>query len=268
VSKCYKIKNLFGSYIYNTISQEEKSDVDEHIKTCKKCAEDLRTQQETIEIFKVKQNIDYDDLLLDEESFVSNVYRRIAIESIKQKSRQVKLRKFVYQPALATAFAIIIIAFVFTRIDNIKYPENKYIPIVSNTVTELPEIDDREEVKQDAVLLKNTIKSDSNKATEKVLVKIPIVVKKQGEVKQSRAKILLTEAKITNSRDWLLNADLINYSLGEPLRALSKYQMIIDHYPDTEAAKEAQKRIKTILDSEFTNQREEFTLETELNDGI
>jgi len=61
---------------------------------------------------------------------------------------------------------------------------------------------------------------------------------------------------------------LINYSLRQPQRALSRYQMIIDHYPDTDAAKEAQKRIKTILDSEYNYQDEKAILDESLKTDI
>ncbi len=45
MKKCYKVKNLFGPYIYNIATNEERDAVESHIKICDKCAKDLRTRQ-------------------------------------------------------------------------------------------------------------------------------------------------------------------------------------------------------------------------------
>jgi hypothetical protein len=263
--ECYKIKNLFGSYIYNNITPEEKAKVDKHIKTCQQCAEDLKTQQEALNMIKIPISIDDNALQFDQDRFMWNVYRRIASESMKHRSRQVNLRKFVLQPAIATVAIVFIMAFAMTRYDNTKAPESSFIPVASSVSTALPEIA-AEKVKQTSDV---TVKNESSKPKGTTVASRSSNVKKQpANVKQAQPNTLLTEARISNSRDWLMNADLINYSLREPRRALSRYQMIIDHYPDTDAAKEAQKRIKTILDSEFGNQNEETALETGSNAGI
>jgi hypothetical protein len=262
--ECYKIKNLFGSYIYNNITPEEKAKVDKHIKTCQQCAEDLKTQQEALNMIKIPISIDDNALQFDQDRFMWNVYRRIASESMKHRSRQVNLRKFVLQPAIATVAIVFIMAFAMTRYDNTKAPESSFIPVASSVSTALPEIA-AETLKQTSNV---TVKDESSKPKGITVASRSSNAKKTANVKQAQPNTLLSEAKISNSRDWLVNADLINYSLREPRRALSRYQMIIDHYPDTDAAKEAQKRIKTILDSEFGNQNEETALETGSNAGI
>lgn len=262
--KCYKIRTLFGSYIYNTITSDEKAEVDTHVKTCEKCAEDLKTQQKTLEMIKMPVSINENDLYLDEERFMRNVYRRIALESIKRKSRQVTLWKYVFQPAMATAVIVFVVAFSIGRFNNIDSPENSIIP--STATTELPAITDLAKTKQNDVHKES---ANLNKTKLMTVAKRAENAKKQPvNVKLSKPDTLLADAIISNSRDWLMNADLINYSLGEPRKALSRYQMIIDHYPDTDAAKEAQKRIKTIIDSEFEHQQEEITLETGSDSGI
>lgn len=262
--KCYKIRSLFGSYIYDTITLEEKTKVEKHIKTCEKCAEDLKTQQKTLEMIKMPVSINDNDLYLDEERFMRNVYRRIALESIKRKSRQVTLWKFVFQPALATAVVVFVVAFSLVRFNNTDLSE---YDTAASTITALPEVTELAKIKQIDVSKKS--KDNIDKTKLKILANRSENIKKQSNsIKLAKPDVLLADAIISNSRDWLMNADLINYSLGEPKKALSRYQMIIDHYPETDAAKEAQKRIKTIIDSEFEHQEEEITLETGSNAGI
>jgi len=268
MSKCYKIKNLFGSYIYNTITLEEKAEVEEHVKTCLKCAEDLRTQQETLAMIRIPHNIDESALKLDEDRFMGNVYRSIALESMKHRSRQVTLRKFVFQPAMATVAVVFIIALVLTRFDNPESLDRTFTPVASNTTTALPDISVMSESKQ-ADIDKDFVAEVSHKPMEKIVAKSSATAKKKTEsVVQTKPDFLLTQVRVSNSRDWLMSADVINYSLGEPQRALSKYQMIVEHYPDTDAAREAQKRINTILNLEFQSRVAEVALETESNSGI
>lgn len=272
MSKCYKIKNLFGSYIYNTITSEEKAEVEEHVKTCQKCAEDLRTQQEALAMIRIPQSIDESALELDEDRFMGNVYRRIALESMKHRSRQVTLRKFVFQPAMATVAIVFIVALVVTRFDNPESSDYTFTPVASKTTTTLPEIAElsaeMRESKQ-ADIDKDFVEEKPHKAMDRIIAKGVATAKKKAEnVIQTRPDFLLTQVRVSNSRDWLMSADVINYSLGEPQRALSKYQMIVEHYPDTDAAREAQKRINTILNSEFESRAEEVIAEAESSPGI
>ncbi len=272
MSKCYKVKNLFGSYIYNTITPEERAEVEEHVKTCQKCAEDLRTQQEALAMIRMPQSIDESALQLDEGRFMWNVYRRIALESMKRTSRQVTLRKFVFQPAIATVAIVFVMALVVTRFDNPESPDYTFTPVASNTTTALPEIAELSaeirESKQ-AGIERAFVEEESPKPMDRIVAKGSATAKKKAEsVIQTRPDFLLTQVRLSNSREWLMNADVINYSLGEPQRALSKYQMIVEHYPDTDAAREAQKRIKTILNSEFESQIREVTVDTESSPGI
>ena len=94
MKKCDKIKDLFGPYLYNSVTPAERAAVEEHIENCEECADDLRSRQKVLETLRL-------DLQTEEmpqktqDNFAYNVYRRIAGESLQQRSRQVFLRRFI-----------------------------------------------------------------------------------------------------------------------------------------------------------------------------
>jgi hypothetical protein len=85
---------------------------------------------------------------------------------------------------------------------------------------------------------------------------------------QEKPDVLVSKEMSSNSRNLLINADIINYSLKDPRKALSRYDMIVNYYPNTDAAQEAKERIKSILDSEFSSQSESSNVENTANAGM
>jgi len=260
--QCYKIKNLFGSYLYNSISPEERAEVERHVKTCHKCTEDLQTRRKALDKIGV-YTYATDIPQIDQERFMWNVYKRIASETLKRRSKQVILMRYVLQPAVATLViaSIITIGTLQFRPQNYTEPSSG-IPIAS--------IQTNNSIKKEAKqIIKETERQLSKKKTTVVTAK-PSNTKKTAPImkKQEKPDVLVSNERSSNSRNWLMNADVINYSLKDPRRALSRYEMIIDYYPDTDAAQEAKKRIKSILDSEFTSQDENSNVEDMVNSGI
>ncbi|MGB9595057.1 MAG: zf-HC2 domain-containing protein [Candidatus Poribacteria bacterium] len=244
---CYKVRNLFGPYLYNTITPEERAEVDDHIKTCQKCSEDLRTRRMALDkvgVYKAdSKNID-----IDQERFMWNVYKKIAEDTIRQKRRQVTIRKFILQPAIATVAIAIIVTFGVAKFRSDNIPDMN-IPTAS--------IQTHKEVKE---ATKQIVKAKPM-ITEKTKQKSPVVSKNETKkpkpaINQPKPDVLTAKSELSNSRDWLMDADFIYFSLGDSRRALSKYDMIIDRYPNTEAAREAQKRINAIISSEYNTQDE------------
>jgi len=245
MKQCYKIRNLFGSYLYNTITPEERIEVENHLQTCQKCSEDLKTRRIALDKVGVYM-VDSKDI--DQERFMWNVYRKIAEDAIRQKKRQVTIRKFVLQPAIATLAIALIVTFGVAKFRLNNIPESP-IPTAS---------------------IQN--QGETKKATEQIVKAKPMITEKirrrstvvsKSETKkqkpaiiQPKPDVLTAKSELSNSRDWLMDADFTYFSLGDSRRALSKYDMIINRYPNTEAAIEAQKRINAIISSEYSTENE------------
>jgi len=259
--QCYKIRNLFGSYLYNSISPEERAEVDNHIKTCQKCADDLHSQRKTLD--KISAFTRVDDLQqMDQDRFMWNVYKRIASETIKRRSRSVFITRYVLQPAVATlvvASVITIGVLRFNPNDNGLSPET-YI-----TSVELPHLVKRE--LQDNLFKRSEVQLSKKKTT--VVATKPSDIKRSTPItEQEKPDVLVSKEMSSNSRNLLISADIINYSLKDPRKALARYDMIVNYYPNTDAAQEAKERIKSILDSEFSSQGESSNVEDTANASI
>ena len=249
MKQCQKIKDLFGSYLYNTITPIERAKVEKHLQTCQECTEDLKTRR--ITLGKIGKYVaDSESAEIDQERFMWNVYKKIATDSIRQKRRQIVVRKFVLQPAIATLAVALIISFVSVRLRLNDVPET-----IGNTSVALvqPSSENNKETKQ--------IAKAKSMVVEKTKHKNTVVAKKANEkpkspLVQPKPDVLVTKAELSNSRDWLMDADFTYYSLGDSRRALSKYDTIIKRYPDTDAAREAKSRIDSIIGSEFSEQEE------------
>jgi hypothetical protein len=261
--QCYKIRNLFGSYLYNSISSEERAEVEKHVETCHKCAEDLQTRRKALDKIGVYTHTT-DVPQIDQEQFMWNVYKRIASETLKRRSRRVFVTRYVLQPAFATLVIVSVItigALRFNSNDNTELSND-----ISVTSIQLPNLAKKE-----------TKQSNPFKETERQLSKKKITVasvkpseaKKPTPIKEQRkTDVLVSKERSSNSRNWLMDADIINYSLKDPRKALTRYEMIINYYPDTDAAQEAKKRINSILNSESILRDESSNLEDMANTGI
>jgi len=269
--QCYKIRNLFGSYLYNSISPKERAEVDNHIKTCQKCADDLHSQHKTLDKISVFTCVG-DLQQIDQDRFMWNVYKRIASETIKRRSRSVFITRYVLQPAVATLVVVSVITIGVLRFNS---NDNDLSPEISITSVELPHLVKRE--LQDN-LFKGSELQLSKKKTLVVATKpfsFRRVTEEQTDIKKStpiteqeKPDVLVSKEMSSNSRNLLINADIINYSLKDPRKALSRYDMIVNYYPNTDAAQEAKERIKSILDSEFSSQSESSNVENTANAGM
>jgi len=249
MKQCQKIRDLFGSYLYNTITLSERTEVEKHLQTCQECTEDLKTRHKALnKIGKYITNSENADV--DQERFMWNVYKKIATDSIRQKRRQMVIRKFVLPPAIATLAVSLIISFVSVRFRSNEVPET-----IGNTqVTSVqPSNEANKETKQ--IVKAKPMIVEKTKRENTVIVKKANEKPKSSFV-QSKPDVLISKAKSSNSSNWLKDADFIYFSLNDSMRALSKYEMIIKHYPDTDAAREAKNRIDTIIGSEFSSQEE------------
>jgi hypothetical protein len=261
--QCYKIRNLFGSYLYNSISSEERAEVEKHVETCHKCAEDLQTRRKALDKIRVyTQTTDLPQI--DQEQFMLNVYKRIASETLKRKSRRVFVTRYVLQPAFATLVIVSVItigALRFSSNDNTELSND-----ISVTSIQLPSLAQKEAKQPNP--FKETEQQLSKKKITVASIK-PSEAKKPTPIKEQRkTDVLVSKERSSNSRNLLMDADIINYSLKDPRKALTRYEMIINYYPDTDAAQEAKKRINSILNSESILRDESSNLEDMANTGI
>lgn len=264
MKQCYKIRNLFGSYLYNSISSEERAEVENHLKTCQKCAEDMQTRRRILDKIEVYTDAS-ENSQFDQEKFMWNVYKKIASETLKRRSRRVFVFKYVLQPAFATLIIVSVITIGAIRFNS---QDNREITSeISVTSVPLPDLPKKESSQVTNPYKEANSQLDKNRTT--VATAKPLVVNKTAPItEQGKPDIFVSKEMSSSSRNLLINADIINYSLKDPRKALSHYEMIVKYYPNTDAAQEAQKRIKSILDSEFTSQSENSRSGDVVNSGI
>lgn len=272
MNNCYKIKKLFGAYIYNGVTPEERAKVDEHIKKCEKCADDLRTRQVILE--SIKPSVIKPDEIPEraQDRVVEGVYKRIASESLKYRARQVRIRKYVLQPSLAMLLIIAVVTVGIIRFQ----PFDTLSPKPGTILTEsdrsisavkmaTPDKEKAEETKKIAKVasqptapverMAQVPKAPAeSEATQTVKTEAFLYEAEKPSldmIKPATTDIMVSNSQQFNSWSRLVDANFINYSLGDYRRALAEYQRIIDDYPNTDAAIEAQKRIRVILGSEY-----------------
>jgi len=261
--QCYKIRNLLGSYLYDNVSPEERVEVENHIQKCGKCAEDLQTRRRILDKIEVYTDTS-EESQINQEKFMWNVYKRIASETLKRRSRRVFVFKYVLQPAFATFVIVSVITIGAIRFSS--HDNSEISTEISSTLVRLPDLVKNESPQDNR--FKETVKQIDKKKTTVAVTK-PSVIKKSAVVtEQEKPDLLVSNEMSSSSRNLLINADIINYSLKDPRKALSHYEMIVKYYPKTDAAQEAKKRIKSILDSEFTSQSESSSSEDTVNTGI
>ncbi|MGQ9609797.1 MAG: hypothetical protein ACUVWN_10860 [bacterium] len=249
MKKCYKVKNLFGPYIYNIATNEERDIVENHIKNCSKCANDLRTRQtilkRAIAILPTDNKISIQD-----ERFTENVYKRLALEFLNHQSKQLFIKKYILRPSFAVAIAVIGIMFGMSRLNS---------PVlVKSTEVQIPKATESRLIEEKAY---TQAKINNNKTKPKVKSKSyansdiqSTTLVSQKDLAYSDTITKLNDTSVIQSDDLLerlTDANMINYSLGDRRRAIAEYQRIIDDYPNTNAAIEAQNLIKVIMESEM-----------------
>ncbi len=246
MKKCYKVKKLFGPYIYNIAENEERDIVENHIKICRKCADDLRTRQNILKRAEPTL-LSYNQTAIQDERFAENVYKRLALEVLNHRSRQIFIQRYILRPSFALAIIIIGIMFSISRLNS---------PIlVKSTEVRIPTAKEirLHEQKTYAQAKITDSKSVPNAKKSYAIPNEPLEKQSADDYSDNMEKSDIT-ADVIQSDDpmeRLVDANMINYSLGDKRRAMAEYQRIIDDYPDTNAASQARNLLKLIMESEM-----------------
>lgn len=272
MKECYKIKKLFGPYIYNKITPAEHQAVEEHIKICNRCLDDLRSRQVVLGKFmlhlqpgEMTQGI--------QDDFALNVYKKIALDVLKQRSQRITMRKFVLHPSLAVAALLIVVAIGFLRF----YPgqareDTRVISFTVNIPSNAGKAEKRKPLYAREFTKSQSIRQEGKSKTiaddkKTTISEQPPEVSTASRLSSDMDK-LMHDSLIPDARRLLEEANFINFSLGEPRRALAEYQRVVDNYPNTDDAREARTRINSILSSEYRIQVQEAVLEEATDMGI
>lgn len=270
MKKCYKVKNLFGPYIYNMATSEECDIVENHIKICNACAEDLRTRQMILKKAKFVLPLD-DEISIQDDRFIENVYRRMALELLKRRSKQAFIQKYILQPSFAVVVVIIGIIFGLSRLnspvlvksmevqvpmakENRLYMQKVYVKAKATDKPIKPKVENKQYV-------------ESSKANTLLVNKEPLSYSDTA-IKPHKSNATTSVIKSDDPMERLTDANMINYSLGDRRRAMAEYQRIIDDYPNTNAAIEAQNLLKIIMESEMIMNEEYLGKGGSIDKGI
>ena len=255
MKKCDKIKDLFGAYLQDDVTPSERATVEEHISSCEKCAVDLKSRQKVLEMIKPAPLPDKIPQKTQDD-FTLNVYRRIAADTMHQRSRQVFVRRFVLQPTFAAVAIVVVLTIGVTQFR----PDSKLqklTPVAANNRTSQRELRAQLEVEKFFQGQGMVFEDESNYAmTDEVTVA-------DGSSSDSSRASLLPDSQ----RRWE-NANFIHYSLGDRKRALAEYRQLIDIFPGTDVAKEARVMIRTISGMEYGNVVETIDEEQSISMGI
>lgn len=247
MKECYKIEKLFGAYLHDDVTPVERAAVEEHIKTCEKCADDLKSRQKVMEKLKPPP-LPTDALRKTQADFTSDVYRKIASDSMRQRSRQVFLRRFVLQPTVAVAALATVLVIGVTQF----HPESN----MEQKPASVAEVDETNQKELRAALHVKEFFKRQGVTHDGESGYVSTNRESAAEPLSSNVNYFVRDALLPNSQRKLEEANFINYSLGERGRALAEYQQLVDYYPDTAAAVEARERIKTILGVKSSGQTE------------
>ncbi len=255
MKKCDKIKDLFGAYLLDDVTPAERATVEEHISSCEKCAVDLKSRQRVLEMIKPAPLPDEIPQKIQDD-FAWNVYRRIAADTMHQRTRQVFVRRFVLQPTFAAVAIVAVLAIGVTQFR----PDSKLqklTPVAVNNRTIQKELRAKLKVKEFFQEQGMVFEDESDYAmSDEVTVA-------HGSSSDSSQTALLPDSQ----RRWE-NANFIHYSLGDLKRALANYRQLVDQYPGTDVAKEAQVMIRTISGTEYGNVVETVDEEQSISMGI
>ena len=83
---CNRISILYGFYVYGDVTAEEKNIIEEHISKCKKCALEVDSLRETLQLFSLEPKLSIPQDIMN--NFEANVYKRIAAETIQNPNAE------------------------------------------------------------------------------------------------------------------------------------------------------------------------------------
>jgi len=258
MKKCDKVKDLFGAYLQDDVTPAEGATVEEHVSSCEKCAVDLNSRQKVLEMITPVPPPD-EIPQKTQDDFAWNVYRRIAADTMRQRSRQVFVRRFVLQPTFA---AVALAAVLTIGVTQFRPDSNlqKLTPVAANDRTSQKELRARLKFREFFQEQGMVFEDESDYTmTDEVTVA-------RGSSSDSSYRV--QSSLLPDSQRRWENANFIHYSLGDRERALAEYRQLIDHYPDTDFAKEARVRIRTISGTEYGNAVETVDEEQSINMGI
>jgi hypothetical protein len=221
MKECYKVKDLFGPYIYDSVTPEERVAVEEHIRTCEECAADLKSRKEVLD--KLKPSLNMGEMpQRTRDNFTCNVYKRIALDALKSRTRQVFFQRFVLQPSIAVVAMAIIAIFGLTQFNMSFLNNNSYIADESE---EADQKELRASLYMDEFFQNQGISHKQEPVyagMSKADPTFPV------EINENTQNLMMPV-----SQKRLEDANFINYSLGDRRQSLAEYQERIRSILDT-----------------------------------
>ena len=83
---CRGIAPLYSLYIYDDVTDAERHIVETHISKCKRCAGEVHSLQETLQVLRAEPEVAMPQHIMD--NFEADVYRRIAAEIIADSNAE------------------------------------------------------------------------------------------------------------------------------------------------------------------------------------
>jgi hypothetical protein len=256
MKECDKIRGLFGSYIYGGMTPGERTAVDNHIKDCEKCASELQSLQKILE--KVESDPQMDDVPQRmHNDFTRNVYKRIASDVLRRRSKQIFLRKFVLSPSLAGVVLAVVIAVFRFHPGLVTVSESSHTTVLTDETS-------KKELRASLAVKEFFGREGTPRESETSY----IGMREAPLTEPSSSDLDRLVQDLPDSERLLQSADFINYSMGDRRRALAEYQRLVDYYPETDAAMEAKERIRVIRGVEYNIQIEKADVEQPTDTGI
>ncbi|MFC1715420.1 tol-pal system YbgF family protein, partial [Candidatus Poribacteria bacterium] len=220
---------------------------------------DLQSRQKVLEMLKPAPQPDTIPQKI-EDDFAWNVYRRIARDAMHQRSRRIRTRRFVLQPAfaavaLATVLVIGVIQFHPGDSPIQKLPHIAAADRDAQAELKVKELRDEFLARQGMI--------PENESSYLTTDNVSNTYRSSSDVDHR-----VQDALLPDSRRRLEYASFIYYSLGDRKRALAEYRQLVDYYPGTDVAEEAQGRIRAISGMEYGIQVEDVSEERIADMGI
>ena len=138
--KCSEIKKYFSEYVDGRLKEQEKTEVEEHLSTCKACRKELASVKALIRelgaLYSVKAPTDY----------LENVHKRMASEPIADSfagSNREKVIRKIFFPwrikiplKLAVAAALAVLALAVYNIQPPQKPKETFLKATAQTLKE------------------------------------------------------------------------------------------------------------------------------------
>ena len=259
MKKCDKVKDLFGAYLHDDVTSAERAAVEEHISNCEECTVDLQSRQKVLEMLKPDPQPDGIPQRTQDD-FSRNVYKRIARDAMHQRSRQIRTRRFVLQPAFAAVALAAVLVIGVTQFHSGDGTIGKLTAVAPADKAAQLELKGKE-LREKFLARQGMIpeRETSYVTTDKVSV---------ADRSSSGVSYRVQDALLPDLQRRLENANFIDYSLGDWKRALAKYRQLVDDYPGTDVAEEARGRMRAISGMEYGIQVEDVgegqTTDTEI----